>query len=115
MAIYGLSNTYNTKVGNDFIRGVSGGERKRVSLAEMAIACSPIAGWDNATRGLDSSSAFEFIRALRMLSDLGGSIHSVSLYQGSEAIYGEFDKVIVLYEGRQIFFGAAKCVVMVLS
>ena len=42
---YGLSHTYNTKVGNDFIRGVSGGERKRVSIAEMALAKSAVAAW----------------------------------------------------------------------
>lgn len=47
MAICGLSHTYNTKVGNDFVRGVSGGERKRVSLAEMMLAGSPFAAWDN--------------------------------------------------------------------
>ena len=38
MAAFGLSHTYNTKVGNDFIRGVSGGERKRVSIAEMMLS-----------------------------------------------------------------------------
>jgi len=35
MAVFGLSHTFNTKVGNDFVRGVSGGERKRVSIAEV--------------------------------------------------------------------------------
>ena len=38
MNIFGLSHTRNTKVGDDFVRGVSGGERKRVSIAEMALA-----------------------------------------------------------------------------
>ena len=47
MAVYGLSHTFNTKVGNDFVRGVSGGERKRVSIAEMALAGSAIGCWDN--------------------------------------------------------------------
>lgn len=47
MAVFGLSNTYNTKVGNDFVRGVSGGERKRVSIAEMVLAGSPFTAWDN--------------------------------------------------------------------
>lgn len=47
MAVCGLSHTYNTKVGNDFVRGVSGGERKRVSLAEMILAGSPFCAWDN--------------------------------------------------------------------
>lgn len=53
MAVFGLSHTYNTRVGDDFIRGVSGGERKRVSIAEMALSSSPLAAWDNSTRGLD--------------------------------------------------------------
>jgi ABC-type multidrug transport system ATPase subunit len=56
MAVFGLSHTYNTKVGSDFVRGVSGGERKRVSIAEMALTGSPLAAWDNSTRGLDVSA-----------------------------------------------------------
>lgn len=48
---YGLSHTYNTKVGNDFIRGVSGGERKRVSIAEMALAKPSVAAWVSWTTG----------------------------------------------------------------
>ena len=47
MAAFSLSHTYNTKVGDDFIRGVSGGERKRVSIAEMVVAGSPLGAWDN--------------------------------------------------------------------
>ncbi|CZT10569.1 probable ABC1 transport protein [Rhynchosporium graminicola] len=105
MAIFGLSHTYNTKVGNDFVRGVSGGERKRVSIAEMALAGSPIASWDNSTRGLDAATALEFTRSLRMSANLSGACHLVAIYQASQAIYDEFDKAVVLYEGRQIYFG----------
>ena len=105
MAIFGLSHTYNTKVGNDFVRGVSGGERKRVSIAEMALAGSPIASWDNSTRGLDAATALEFTRSLRMNSNLSGAVQLVAIYQASQAIYDEFDKAVVLYEGRQIYFG----------
>lgn len=108
MAVYGLSHTYNTKVGNDFVRGVSGGERKRVSIAEMALASSALAAWDNSTRGLDSATALTFIKALRLNADLSGSTHAVAIYQASQAIYDLFDKAIVLYEGRQIFFGKAE-------
>ena len=105
MATYGLSHTYNTKVGNDFVRGVSGGERKRVSIAEMALAHSPICSWDNSTRGLDAATALEFTKALRMSANLSGSVQLVAIYQASQAIYDEFDKAVVLYEGRQIYFG----------
>ncbi|TVY84470.1 ZEB2-regulated ABC transporter [Lachnellula suecica] len=105
MAIFGLSHTYNTKVGNDFVRGVSGGERKRVSIAEMALAGSPIASWDNSTRGLDAATALEFTKSLRMSANLSGTVQLVAIYQASQAIYDLFDKAVVLYEGRQIYFG----------
>ncbi|KAJ9137096.1 Abc transporter [Pleurostoma richardsiae] len=107
MAVCGLTHTYNTKVGNEFIRGVSGGERKRVSIAEMMVAGSPICAWDNSTRGLDSATAFKFAQTLRIAADLANSAHAVAIYQASESIYELFDKATVLYEGRQIFFGPA--------
>ncbi|PWY90711.1 hypothetical protein BO70DRAFT_328580 [Aspergillus heteromorphus CBS 117.55] len=105
MAFFGLSHTYNTKVGNDFVRGVSGGERKRVSIAEMALSRAPIGAWDNSTRGLDAAMALEFIKALRLSSDLVGSCHAVAAYQTSESMYDLFDQVVVFYEGRQIYYG----------
>ncbi|AET41310.1 uncharacterized protein Ecym_8014 [Eremothecium cymbalariae DBVPG len=108
MATYGLSHTKNTKVGNDFIRGVSGGERKRVSIAEVSICGSKFQCWDNATRGLDSATALEFVKALRVNADLTDSAGVVAIYQCSEEIYTLFDKVCILYEGRQIFFGSTK-------
>ncbi|KAH0429411.1 ABC-2 type transporter [Colletotrichum camelliae] len=107
MAVCGLSYTYNTKVGNDFVRGVSGGERKRVSIAEMMLAGSPMCAWDNSTRGLDSATALKFVQALRLASDFTGSANAVAIYQASQAIYDLFDKAVVLYEGRQIYFGPA--------
>ncbi|KAJ5520314.1 CDR ABC transporter [Penicillium fimorum] len=107
MAVFGLSHTYNTRVGDDFIRGVSGGERKRVSIAEMALSHAPIAAWDNSTRGLDSATALKFVQSLRLSSDITGSCHAVAAYQASQSIYDVFDKVIVLYEGHQVFFGPA--------
>ncbi|EGX45830.1 hypothetical protein AOL_s00117g35 [Orbilia oligospora ATCC 24927] len=105
MSILGLSHTKNTKVGNDFVRGVSGGERKRVSLAEMALAGAPIAAWDNSSRGLDSATALEFVKSLKGAATFFGVTQAVAIYQASQSIYDLFDKVIVLYKGRQIFFG----------
>ena len=107
MAVCGLSHTYNTKVGNEFIRGVSGGERKRVSISEMMVAGAPLGAWDNSTRGLDSATALKFVESLRLGADLGGSTHCVAMYQASQAIYDLFDKAVVLYQGREIYFGPA--------
>jgi ABC-type multidrug transport system ATPase subunit len=107
MAVFGLSHTYNTKVGDDFVRGVSGGERKRVSIAEMALAGAAIAAWDNSTRGLDSATALSFVKSLRLAADMEGSTHLVAAYQASQAMFDLFDRVVVLYEGRQIYYGRA--------
>src|SRR5579859_5845525 len=87
------------------IRGVSGGERKRISIAEMMITRSSIACWDNTTRGLDASTALDFVKCLRILTDVYQLPQIVSLYQASENIYQLFDKVMVIHQGKQIYFG----------
>lgn len=52
----GISHTHSTKLGNEFIRGVSGGERKRVSIVECMATRGSVFCWDNSTRGLDAST-----------------------------------------------------------
>ncbi|KAH6615048.1 opaque-specific ABC transporter CDR3 [Boeremia exigua] len=108
MAMFGISHTMNTRVGNDFVRGVSGGERKRVTIAEATLSFAPLQAWDNSTRGLDSANAVEFCKTLRTQCDVFGTSVSVALYQSPQAAYDLFDKVTVLYEGRQIYFGPAR-------
>ncbi|KAL4895766.1 ABC-2 type transporter-domain-containing protein [Aspergillus ambiguus] len=105
MAMLGLSHTINTRVGNDFVRGVSGGERKRVSIAEATLSGSPLQCWDNSTRGLDSANALEFCKTLNLMTKYAGATVAVAIYQASQSAYDVFDKVTVLYEGRQIYFG----------
>ncbi|KAL5365282.1 ABC multidrug transporter [Aspergillus floccosus] len=105
MSVFGLSHTYDTKVGDNFVRGVSGGERKRVSIAEMFLSRCRIGAWDNSTRGLDSASALKFVRSLRLSADMSESCHAVAAYQASQSMYDLFDKVVILYEGHEIYFG----------
>ncbi|KAJ5676892.1 ABC multidrug transporter C [Penicillium maclennaniae] len=105
MAMLGLSHTINSRVGNDFVRGVSGGERKRVSIAEATLCGSPLQCWDNSTRGLDSANALEFCKTLNLMAKYSGTTCAVAIYQASQSAYDVFDKVTVLYEGRQIYFG----------
>ncbi|AET39068.1 pleiotropic drug resistance family ABC transporter Ecym_3605 [Eremothecium cymbalariae DBVPG len=107
MATYGLSHTYNTKVGNDYIRGVSGGERKRVSLAEITLAGAKVQCWDNSTRGLDSATALEFVRALKTNAEVLRTTPLIAIYQCSQDAYELFDDVLLLYEGYEIYFGTA--------
>lgn len=87
MAMLGLSHTLNTRVGNDFVRGVSGGERKRVSIAEVALCGSPLQCWDNSTRGLDSANALEFCKTLNLMAKYSGTTCAVAIYQASQNAY----------------------------
>lgn len=101
-----IGHTKNTIVGNAHVRGVSGGERKRMSLAEVLATGPASVCWDNPLRGLDSSSALMFLRLLRAMSTATGMTNIVTAYQLSETIYQEcFDRVLVLYEGRVIYSG----------
>ncbi|KAI4727927.1 hypothetical protein E4T49_04284 [Aureobasidium sp. EXF-10728] len=105
---FGISHTINTIVGNSFVRGVSGGERKRVSLAEVLTTNPAVACFDNPSRGLDSSSALAFCRLLKDMSRKTGMSNIVTMYQTSQSIYDQcFDRVLVLYQGRMIFSGRA--------
>ncbi|KAF3069069.1 ABC transporter CDR4 [Daldinia childiae] len=104
-SIFGLSNSFQTLMGNEMIRGVSGGEKKRTSIAEAFIAGAPIQAWDNTTRGLDSLTALEVIAILKTSATVRGSSVMVSVYQASQAIYDQFDKITLLYDGLQIYFG----------
>ncbi|CAG7925541.1 unnamed protein product [Penicillium olsonii] len=105
LKMFNIEHTANTVIGNQFVRGVSGGERRRVSIAEMMITSATVLAWDNSTRGLDASTALDFAKSLRILTNIYKTTTFVSLYQASENIYKQFDKVLVIDQGRQVFFG----------
>lgn len=107
LRMFNIEHTKNTIVGNAFVRGVSGGERKRVSIAEMMITGGSVCSHDNSTRGLDASTALDYAKSLRVMTNIYRTATFVSLYQASENIYSQFDKVMVIDDGRQVFFGPA--------
>lgn len=108
LKMFNIEHTKDTIVGNQFIRGVSGGERKRVSIAETMITGASVISWDNSTRGLDASTALDYAKSLRVLTNIYKTTTFVSLYQASENIYDCFDKVLVIDSGRQVYYGPAK-------
>ncbi|KAI8147493.1 ABC-2 type transporter-domain-containing protein [Fennellomyces sp. T-0311] len=101
----GLSKQMNTLVGNAFVRGLSGGERKRLSIAEAMTTQSSINIWDGATRGLDAVSALDYVRSLRVMTDVLKKTTISTLYQASNSIYSLYDKVMVLDQGYVLYFG----------
>lgn len=61
--------------------------------------------WDNSTRGLDASTALEYVQSLRSLTDTANVSTLVALYQASENLFNLFDKVVLIEEGKCAFFG----------
>lgn len=108
LKMFNIEHTKDTMVGDQFVRGVSGGERKRVSIAEMLVTAATVCAWDNSTRGLDASTALEYIKSLRIMTNICKTTTFVSLYQASEKIYKQFDKVLVIDNGQEVFFGPAQ-------
>ena len=108
LKMFNIEHTINTIVGNPFMRGVSGGERKRVSIAEMMVTGATVCAWDNSTRGLDASTASDYAKSLRIMTNIYKTTTFVSLYQASETIYRQFDKVMVIDSGHQVYFGPAQ-------
>ncbi|KAI5807966.1 putative ABC transporter [Peziza echinospora] len=105
--IFNLNHALKTPIGDEYVhRGVSGGEKKRVSIAEaMVTKASCCQCWDNSTRGLDASTAVDYVQSLRTLTNMAGMATLVALYQAGEQLYQKFDKVLVIHEGRCAYFG----------
>lgn len=62
--------------------------------------------WDNPTRGLDSKTAAEFGCMLRHEADTNGKTIFATMYQAGNTVYDQFDKILVLAEGRVIYYGS---------
>lgn len=71
------------------------------------ITSGTVFAWDNTTRGLDASTALDYAKSLRVMTNIYQTTTFVSLYQASENIYSQFDKVMVIDQGRQVYFGPA--------
>ena len=105
LRMFAITHTKQTLVGNEYVRGISGGERKRVSIAETLATKSTVVCWDNATRGLDASTALDFANSLRIMTDASDRTTITTLYQAGEEIYRLMDKVMVIEQGRMIYQG----------
>lgn len=101
----GLVKCETTIVGNSLIRGISGGERKRVSIAHEMLVNPSLLILDEPTSGLDSTAAFRLVETLAAMVAGKGKTVVTSVHQPSSRVYQMFDLVLVLSEGRCIYFG----------
>eukprot|EP00475_Leptophrys_vorax_P032728 TRINITY_DN5088_c0_g1_i1.p1 TRINITY_DN5088_c0_g1~~TRINITY_DN5088_c0_g1_i1.p1 ORF type:complete len:756 (-),score=211.45 TRINITY_DN5088_c0_g1_i1:29-2296(-) len=110
IADLGLRKVQNSKIGGGFVRGVSGGERKRVSIGLEFVRDVSVILADEPTTGLDSTVALHVIESLRMLAKKHNMTVVCTVHQPRSQIWDMFDKVLALSEGRIMYFGPAKCV-----
>ncbi|XP_077244039.1 ABC transporter G family member 21-like [Tasmannia lanceolata] len=102
----GLTRCRNSIIGGPLLRGVSGGERKRVSIGQEMLVNPSLLLLDEPTSGLDSTTAQRIIGTLRGLAQ-GERTVVTTIHQPSSRLYRMFDKVVVLSEGCPIYVGNA--------
>ncbi|XP_028983263.1 ATP-binding cassette sub-family G member 8 [Betta splendens] len=97
----------HTRVGNDYVRGVSGGERRRVSIAVQLLWNPGILILDEPTSGLDSFTAHNLVLTLSRLAR-GNRLVLLSVHQPRSDIFQLFDLVVLLSSGSAVYCGAAR-------
>lgn len=101
----GLRNAAKTIIGDEGHRGVSGGERRRVSIGIDIIHDPIVLFLDEPTSGLDSTSAFMVVKVLQRIAQ-SGSIVIMSVHQPSYRILGLLDRLIFLSRGQTVYSGS---------
>ncbi|KAK7272511.1 hypothetical protein RJT34_29149 [Clitoria ternatea] len=100
----GLIKCKDSIVGSPYLRGVSGGERKRVSIGQELLINPSLLFLDEPTSGLDSTTAQRIVSTLWELSR-GGRTVVMTIHQPSSRLYYLFHKVLLLSEGNTLYFG----------
>jgi len=101
----GLNGCKDTLVGNAMIRGVSGGQKRRVTVGEIMVCPRPIHLLDSISNGLDAATTFDIVRAVKQVNVHLGTTVLMSLLQPAPDVYNLFDEIIVLSEGHIIYQG----------
>lgn len=102
----GLTKCKDTYIGNNLIRGVSGGEKKRTSIGVELLINPSLIYLDEPTTGLDSTTALHLIRLLNGLAKAGRTVIS-TIHQPSSEIFLEFDKLMLMVDGNVVYNGGA--------
>ncbi|GAB9471867.1 Atp-binding protein [Globisporangium polare] len=103
--ILGLTNCSDTVVGDALLRGVSGGERKRVTVGEMLVGGQSLFLCDEISTGLDSAATYDIMTSLRTWCGTLGGSSIVALLQPTPEVVELFDDILMVNEGHLIYHG----------
>eukprot|EP00835_Amoeboradix_gromovi_P004786 NODE_397_length_9427_cov_0.309605.p1 type:complete len:818 gc:universal NODE_397_length_9427_cov_0.309605:6531-8984(+) len=105
----GLKQVINSQIGDEKVRGISGGQRKRVNIGMEIVADPSILFLDEPTSGLDSSSALELTLLLKNLAKEKLLTISAIIHAPNPSVFYQFDDVLFLgLNGRVVYFGPTK-------
>ncbi|KAG7628226.1 P-loop containing nucleoside triphosphate hydrolase [Arabidopsis thaliana x Arabidopsis arenosa] len=102
----GLERCQDTMIGGSFVRGVSGGERKRVCIGNEIMTNPSLLLLDEPTSSLDSTTALKIVQMLHCIAKAGKTIVT-TIHQPSSRLFHRFDKLVVLSRGSLLYFGKA--------
>ncbi|KAK2969189.1 hypothetical protein RJ640_025902 [Escallonia rubra] len=105
LKVLGLDVCSDTLVGNDMLRGVSGGQRKRVTTGEMVVGPRKTLFMDEISTGLDSSTTFQIVKCLRnFVHQMEGTV-LMALLQPAPETFDLFDDLVLLSDGYMVYHG----------
>ncbi|XP_068635396.1 ABC transporter G family member 22-like [Aristolochia californica] len=102
----GLERCQDTKIGGSFVRGVSGGERKRVCIGAEIIINPSVLFLDEPTSGLDSTTALRIVQMLQDIAEAGKTVVT-TIHQPSSRLFHKFNKLLLLGKGSLLYYGKA--------
>ncbi|KAF9593931.1 hypothetical protein IFM89_026174 [Coptis chinensis] len=105
LKLLGLEVCADTMVGNDMRRGISGGQKKRVTTGEMIVGPATVLFMDEISTGLDSSTTYQIVKGLEHIIKVFQTTMVISLLQPAPETFNLFDDVILLCEGQIVYHG----------
>ncbi|CAL5443911.1 unnamed protein product [Camellia sinensis] len=109
--ILGLDVWQDTIVGDEMMRGISGGQKKRVTTGEMIVGPTKTLFMDEISTGLDSSTKFQIVKCLQQIVHLTEATVLMSLLQPAPETFDLFDDIILLSEGQIVYQGPRENVI----
>ncbi|OIW17820.1 hypothetical protein TanjilG_02448 [Lupinus angustifolius] len=104
----GLDHVAGTRIGDDRVRGISGGERRRVSIGVEVIHDPRVLILDEPTSGLDSNSALQIVEMLKVMADTKGRTIILSIHQPGFRIVKLFNSMLLLANGCVLHHGTVE-------
>ncbi|KAG4440503.1 hypothetical protein IFR05_004038 [Cadophora sp. M221] len=105
---FGLRHQQHTLIGTPIRKGISGGQKRRVSVAAQLITAPKIMFLDEPTSGLDSAASYEVIQYIKEVAKRNNLIVIASIHQPSTSTFQMFDKLLLLSGGKPFYFGSVE-------